>query len=302
MNEGALMTERQPVAFVTGASGFVGTHLTRRLVRDGWDVHVLKRPGSHLANAPEFSRVTTHAHDGSSEGMSFCVRNARPDVVFHLASLFLSQHSTKDVEPLIESNVLFGTQLLDAMQTSGVANIINTGTAWQHYNNADYDPVCLYAATKEAFEAILEYYVQAEGFSVITLKLFDTYGPNDPRPKLFNLLNRAATSGEPLDMSAGEQLIDLVYIDDVTEAYVVAAQRLLAGRVKQHERYAVSSGQLLPLKDLVETYAKVTDRHVTVNWGARPYRPREVMTPWSNGQPIEGWRPKIDLEEGLKHL
>lgn len=293
---------KQRVALVTGASGFVGSHLACRLVRDGWQVHALSRAGSRLPERAEFARVINHIHDGSTQSMVECVAQAKPDVVFHLASLFLSQHATKDVESLIQSNVLFGNQLLEAMKVCEISYLINTGTSWQHYNNEDYNPVCLYAATKQAFEAILEYYIQACGFKTITLKLFDTYGPDDPRPKLFYLLSKAAASGEPLDMSAGEQLIDLVHIDDVLEAYLIAAQRLLAGKVQQHESYAVSSGQSIPLRKLVELYARETKQAVRVNWGARPYRYREVMTTWKNFQNLETWQPKVTLAEGMQKI
>jgi nucleoside-diphosphate-sugar epimerase len=220
--------------------------------------------------------------------------------VFHLASLFLSQHETKDVNSLIKSNLLFGNQLLEAMKVNQVTNLVNTGTSWQHYNNDDYNPVCLYAATKQAFEAILEYYVQACGIKVITLKLFDTYGPDDPRPKLFHLLSAAATSGETLNMSGGEQFIDLVHIDDVTEAYLTAAQRLIECRAQQHERYAVSSGNPMPLRDLVDLYSEVIGSAINVNWGARPYRFREVMKTWTGGSNLEGWQPKYTLADGMK--
>jgi nucleoside-diphosphate-sugar epimerase len=222
--------------------------------------------------------------------------------VFHLASLFLSQHDAKDVESLIHSNVLFGNQLLEAMRVNEVSRLINTGTSWQHYNNEEYNPVCLYAATKQAFEAILEYYVQACGIKAITFKLFDTYGPNDPRPKLFHLLKKAAASGESLNMSAGEQLIDLVHIEDVIDAYLIAAQRLLNDKVLAHESYAVSSKKPLPLKKLVETFSTATGQNVKVNWGARPYRFREVMTTWRYGISIENWQPKVSLDNGLKMI
>ncbi len=287
------------VALVTGATGFVGSHVARRLIRDGWQVHILSREGSRLPDGTEFNKVTNHRHDGSIQSMVRCVANAKPNVVFHLASMFLVQHAPKDVEPLIASNVLFASQLLEAMAVNEVNCVINTGTSWQHYNNDDYNPVCLYAATKQALEAILEYYVQARGIKAITLKLFDTYGPNDPRPKLFHLLKKAATSGMALDMSAGAQLIDLVHIDDVVEAYLIAAQRLLEGKVSRHEQYAVSSGQPLPLKELTQVYARVTKQAGPVNWGARAYRFREVMVPWDRGIWIDGWKPRIELEDGL---
>ena len=302
MSDTSLKTTKQRVALVTGATGFVGSHLARRLVQDGWQVHVMSRAGSRLPDAHEFEQVTDHIHDGSTEGFVRCVAQAKPDVVFHLASLFLSQHATKDIDTLIQSNVLFGNQLLEAMRVNEVNFLINTGTSWQHNNNEDYNPVCLYAATKQAFEAILEYYIQACGIKAITLKLFDTYGPEDSRPKLFHLLNQAVRTGEPLDMSEGEQLIDLVHVDDVVEAYLIAAQRLLDGKVTQHERYAVSSGQPLSLKKLVELYAAINGQALYVNWGARPYRHREVMVPWNRGIRLLGWYPSVGLTEGIRYM
>lgn len=294
--------DRQRVALVTGATGFVGSHLARRLVREGWQVHLLIRAGSRLPDAPEFVHMTSHVYEGGTESVVRCVALAKPDVVFHLASLFLSQHATTDVESLVQSNVLFGNQLLEAIKVNGVNYLINTGTSWQHYNNDDYNPVCLYAATKQAFEALLEYYVQACGIKAITLKLFDTYGPDDLRPKLFHLLNQAAMSGKTLDMSGGEQLIDLVHIEDVVEAYLIAARRLIEEKKYQYETYAVSSLQPMPLRKLVEIYSEATKQTVRVNWGARPYRFREVMVPWNRGAIIEGWLPIIKLEEGIKTL
>jgi nucleoside-diphosphate-sugar epimerase len=171
------------VALVTGATGFVGSHLVPRLVRAGWQVHVVSRVNSRVPDAPEFFQVKMHTHDGTTEGMIRLIGDAKPVVVFHLASLFLSQHEASDVERLVVSNVLFGNQLLEAMKTHGVSHLINTGTSWQHYENKAYSPVNLYAATKQAFESLLQYYVEAHGLRAITLKLSDTYGPHDPRPE-----------------------------------------------------------------------------------------------------------------------
>ena len=124
---------------------------------------------------------------------------------------------------------------------------------------------------------------------VIALKLFDTYGPNDPRPKLFRLLKTVSERQEPLAMSPGEQLIDLVYIDDVVKAYLIAAERLQAGLAYDHESYAVSSGRPISLKELVRTYEQVTGKKLPIQWGGRPYRPREVMVPWNRGEKLPGW-------------
>ena len=286
---------------LTGATGFIGSQLAHRLLAEGYELAILVRPDSRLdVLQTVLSQIQVHVYDGSYASLLRAMEAAKPSLVCHLASLFLAQHRPEDVARLIESNLNFPTQLLEAMNHVGVKHFINTGTSWQHFQNESYNPVNLYAATKQAFEAILEYYVQACGIKAITLKLFDTYGPNDPRPKLFHLLNKAATATEPMDMSAGEQFLDLVHIEDVTEAYVIAAQRMLDGKVSQHERYAISAGKLLPLKELVHLYSEVTKQDITVNWGARPYRDREVMVPWNKGRSLPNWEPKITLFDGIQ--
>jgi nucleoside-diphosphate-sugar epimerase len=292
---------------ITGATGFVGSHLARTLVSDGWLVHILVRTSSSLAAIADIAdRLTIHTltppNTPTTESVATAVASAKPDIVFHLAAMFRAEHTPEDIAPMVEANVTFTTQLLEGMRLAGVNTIVNTGTSWQHYQDAPYDPVCLYAATKQAAEDIITFYCNAQGFKAITLKLFDTYGSADPRQKLFHLLKNAARTGDPLAMSAGEQLIDLVHVDDVTAAYLIAANRLLTDRVSQHEGYAVSSGRPIPLMKLVQIYAEVTGQCISVTWGARAYREREVMVPWAQGTAIASWSPKIALIDGLRDI
>src|SRR5439155_8470421 len=140
----------------------------------------------------------------------------------HLASYFVAEHRLQDVAPLIASNLLFATQLADAVTAAGIGRFVNTGTAWQHYQDAEYDPVCLYAATKQAFDDILRFYRERCGLRVVTLELCDTYGLGDRRKKLMSLLIERIKDRQPLAMSAGEQRISLVYISDVVEAFIRA--------------------------------------------------------------------------------
>lgn len=289
------------IALITGGAGYVGSFLAKRLVEEQWEVHVIVRAGSDLALlASVVKRVGLHVHDGSTDGMMHIMEAVKPSVVFHLASLFLAQHMPKDVVPLIQSNVVFATQLVEAMAQSNVRNLINTGTSWQHYENKSYSPVCLYAATKQAFEALLQYYVEARFIKAITLELCDTYGPNDPRPKLFHLLRKISESGETLAMSPGEQMLDIVYIDDVIDAYLLSAERLLNKDGGMQERYTVSSGKPISLKGVVASFEKLKGKKLSIQWGGRPYREREVMSAWDRGNKLPGWTAKMSLEAGLR--
>ena len=181
-------------------------------------------------------------------------------------------------------------------------NIINTGTFWQHYSNESYSAVNLYAASKQAFQSIIDFYVESYSIKAITLKLFDNYGPNDSRNKLFNQLSRAARTGNEIDMTMGEQLINLVYIDDVVEAYVVAHDLISEASYKGHQQFRVSSFEEISLKDLVLLYERLLGHPININWGGKPYRDREMFRPPNIGNNLPNWTPKIGLEKGLKLL
>ena len=287
--------------FLTGATGFIGSQLARRLLAEGHDLAIVVRPDSKLdilqAVLPQ---IHVHVHDGSYASLLCALEVAQPELVCHVASLFLAQHKPEDVASLVESNLNFPAQLLEAMNQLGIKRLINTGTSWQHFQNESYNPVNLYAATKQAFESLLAYYVEARDFKAITLKLFDTYGPGDTRHKLFSLLRKTARTGEPLRMSPGEQLLDLVYIDDVLDAFLLVMARL--SEVEKSESYAVSSPERLSLRALAKIYSETVGRPVPVEWGGQPYRSREVLLPWADHEPVPGWQPRVCLQEGIARM
>ena len=241
----------------------------------------------------------THRAINNAEQLAEILLKVRPHYVFHLASLFLSQHRPDQINELIQSNINFPTVLLEAMRLAGVKSLINTGTSWQHYENSEYNPVNLYAATKQAFDTIIKYYVEAHQFNVCTLKLFDTYGPNDPRPKLISLLYKCAKEGVGIEMSPGEQIVDLVYIDDVVEAYCVAVE-VLEKQVKGHKTYGVTSKRPMTLREIVQIFEEITKMPLNVVWGGRPYREREVMRLWDTFETLPFWAPKIPFEIGIE--
>jgi len=295
------MTARS--ALVTGATGFVGAHVVERLLADGWEVHAIARRESRLDPLSRvIERIRVHRADASIDAMRAIVGEARPDVVFHLASLFLSDHRPEDVARLVESNLSFGALLAEALSREGVLRLVNSATSWQHFEGQDYSPVNLYAATKQAFEALLQYYVEAHGLRVVTLELFDTYGPGDPRNKFINLMLEAARTGTPLAASPGEQSIDLVHVEDVAGAYARAGELLLDGVLGGHRRFGVSSGTPITLRALAAQLEGALRVKVPVVWGGRDYRAREVMTPWRAGRTLPGWQVSIPLHEGLKGL
>jgi nucleoside-diphosphate-sugar epimerase len=289
--------------FITGAGGFIGRHLVNRLISEGDSVHVLWRSSSKRT-VPDSWRtsVTVHVWDESAKHLIEIMAGAHPDLVVHLASLFIAEHSSAQVDALVQSNVLFGAQLLEAMAVSGVKRFLNFGTSWQHFQDEPYNPVCLYAATKQAFEAVIRFYVEGRDFRSITLKLFDTYGPGDDRGKLFSTLMRLLGTQESIALSPGEQVVDFAHVDDVVDATLVAAHRLLCEDGGKEESFGISGGHPLPLRELVALVGAIAGKPLNVQWGGRPYRAREVMAPWTEYPRLPGWNPRISLEDGIRRM
>jgi nucleoside-diphosphate-sugar epimerase len=286
---------------ISGGSGFIGSNLAKKIVDLGNEVHIIIIPSCNIDLLKGYEEnIIFHEYDGTYHSLDNAIKNSKPDVVFHLASVFISQHKPNDVENLISSNILFGTQLVEAMVQNEVYRLINTGTSWQHYHDAAYSPVNLYAATKQSMEDIIKYYYEADKLSALHLKLFDTYGPNDPRPKLMNLLKKAIISGEVLEMSGGDQLIDLVYIDDVVDAFYIASESIFNAK-NTNLSYGISSNSPIKLKKIIEIISNVIGRRIPIKWGGKPYKTREVMVPWNTFPRLEGWTPKIGLEDGVKN-
>ncbi|MGL5381218.1 NAD-dependent epimerase/dehydratase family protein [Clostridium sp.] len=288
---------------VTGATGFVGSNLCKRLIYDNHEVHVICRENSNLSSLDDIlDKVNIFRYGDDINTLIDYFKNIKADCVFHLASLFIAEHSSKDVSNLIDSNIKFSTEILEAMYLSNTKTIVNTGTSWQHFENDDYNPVCLYAATKQAFEAILTYYVNAYDFKAITLKLFDTYGETDKRNKLINNLKNIALNKTELNMSNGYQKIDLTHVEDVIIGFLHAFDLTRTGNFENNKSYAVCTGRTTTLRELIKVFEEVNNLKLNINWGARPYRFREVLIPWDNYTMLPEWKSTISLEEGVARI
>jgi nucleoside-diphosphate-sugar epimerase len=306
-------------ALVTGATGFVGSHVARALAASGAEVHALVRPGARLDRVPDLVDVVTfHTVEAHAEQVAAVVADIGPDVTFHLATHFVAEHRPADIDALVESNIAAPTRLADALASGGRGvTFVNAGTAWQHVEGEPYRPKNLYAATKQAFDDVLRHYTERRQLRAVTLNLYDTYGPRDHRGKLLSALVGALRSGEPLAMGSGEQLVDFVHVDDAAIAFLHAADvardpddgtvptfAISSGAISSGaiSSGAISSGGPCRVRDVVELLGEVAGHPVPVRWGARPDRPGDMVTPWYAGAPLPGWRPTIGLREGLAAL
>ena len=284
---------------LTGATGFIGKEFIRllqnyyeiiALVRDSSDILVLKNTNCKIVIFSDYKEINDIFINNNIDG------------VVHFASNIVIEHKLSDIEYLIDSNITFGTYLLEACKCTNVKWFINTGTFWQNFESDRYNPVNLYAASKEAFENIAKYYTETSNLIFTTIKLNDTFGINDTRNKIFNLWYQISQNGESLNMSEGEQIIDISYIEDIINAYKILIEHLNLDNKYDfnNEIFVVTNNEKVSLKELSKIFEDVTSSKLNINWGERYYREREVMMPYSVGKIVPNWNQKYSLRQAIQ--
>lgn len=286
---------------ITGITGYIGSHLARFLLPDCQVYGLVREP----LNLTYIEDITTKLHllkyDGSYESMDAALKTSQPDLVYHMAAYYTGAHGGEHVPKLVASNITLGAYLLEAMAAHGCPALVYATTYMTHYQGADYCPVNLYAATKQAFSDLLFYYTDAGFLKSATLVISDTYGPGDCRPKVLNVVKRASKTGERVTFPSGNSPYDVVHIDDVTAAFCLTGEQLMQG-VFQNETFQIVSESPLSLRDTVEKMLQVNQLTLNAGWGERPAAEREITELIRLHPTPPGWRAKVPLEEGLKSL
>lgn len=282
---------------LTGSTGFIGINLLKRL-SNKYEIIALVRSSSNTELIDDL--VYDKIIFSNEIELKKNIMQYKIEGIIHLASLYLKKHESEDVKQLIDTNIKFPTQILEASLNTSVKWFVNTSTFWEHYENSDYSPLNLYAATKKSFENLAKYYIETSNIKFVTLKLCDTFGPNDTRPKIMNLWQKNGNDNKVLKMSGGDQLINISYIENVIDAYQLLIEQVNDDEILLENTYCVSSDEIISLKKLYQIFYKATGIEVQIEWGYYPYSVRENMIPWNKGLIVDGWYPKINVLDGIK--
>ena len=290
-------------ALISGATSYIGLELVDRLVLAGINVHALLRPSSNLGVFDVLdTQPNCHVIDGTAENLTETVAAIAPDITFHLAGRYVKAHQTADIAPLIADNIRFGAQLLDAVTAAGCRHLINTGSYFQYADGIDPQPYNLYAATKQAFQEILDYYRHAHGLRATTLVLFDTYGARDWRPKLMPAILQAMRTGTELPLPADDPSLYLVDGGDIAAAFQHAAELLMQNPdVLDGQSFAVRDSQAYRISDIVDFFSQIGGTEIRTKPGAYAAPSAPLPALW-DGPVLPGWRPQLTLADGIRNL
>jgi UDP-glucose 4-epimerase len=279
---------------VTGASGFIGRALVRRLVAEGHrTVCTARRPADDVAEGAAWV-------PGDLTDRSFVhrlVTEARPTVVFHLASQVTGSRSIDVVTTTLANNLVASVGVLEAVTEAGCDRVVLIGSGDEPA--AGDSPCSPYAATKWAVGGYARMFLSLYGTPVTTARTFMVYGPDQPdTSKVVPYTTMSLLRGEAPTLSSGRRLVDWVYVDDVVDALLVLADAPdVIGRAVD-----VGTGRLHTVRHVVETISTLVGAGVEPVFGGIPDRQGETEAAADVAETARvcGWRPTTDLYEGLK--
>lgn len=286
---------------ITGATGYIGRRVVEMLSHER-DIVVLtlNRDVDKASALMPYSNVRHVEACDWPTVVDFC-----PDVVLHLATFSTSADSTDIIPRLIDSNVTYGAELLDALQRCAGANnmlFINVGSFAEYRLGLDAGQrdAYLYTATKSAFRHILDYYADKVGFRYITAVPYTVYGGRDTGKKLIDYVVESISADQPVDMTLGEQVLDFVHVTDVARFFATAALR--PDETEDRHEYHLGTSRGTTVRQLSDAVSRISGRKTNINWGGRPYRPLDVMHAVAPADEVRDkiWTAQITLDQGIK--
>jgi nucleoside-diphosphate-sugar epimerase len=276
-------------------TGHLGREVAHQLSQQGVAVYGLTRQA--VTRSSQLLQI-----DGSTDSVLAAFEQIHPDTVIHMAGLSRRDHRASDIEPFVEANILLGTQLLEGMRASGCRYMITVGTYLQHYDTDAFRAFNLYAATRQAFETVLEFYVDAYEISAVRLTLADVYSEHDTRPKLMTDIARAWSGSTSLSLKDPDAWVDLIHVEDAAAAFLQAASLLENGAIPNGmlSRYSVSSGEEITAQELVHRFERRAKRNLQITRDSAPAPSRRIKP--RRGAPVPGWTPRITLDDGIDRI
>ncbi len=297
---------------VTGAGGFIGSHLVERLVELGADVRALAEYNSlgswgWLDESPRRGEMEVVLGDVRDRDSARAATDGA-EVVFHLAALIAIPYSYEAPESYVQTNVVGTVNVLRAAQEAGAEHVVHTSTS-EVYGTARYVPIdeehplqaqSPYAASKIAADKLAESFQLSFGLPVAVLRPFNTYGPRQSARAVIPTVITQLLAGGPVALGNLTPTRDFTYVDDTVDAFVrIGAAPAAVGRVLN-----VGSGTEISIGDLVDRIESVVSREAPVERDDERVRPPEseverLCADAGVARDLLGWEPLVTLDDGL---
>jgi NAD dependent epimerase/dehydratase len=300
-------------ALITGAGGFVGSHLTERLVREGAHVRAMVHYNAlgtwgWLEHSPVRGDVEVVASDlADRDSVARAMKGS--EVVFHLGALIAIPYSYEAPASYVRTNIVGTLNVLQAARELGVERIVHTSTS-EVYGTAQYVPIdekhplqgqSPYSASKIGADKMAEAFHRSFGVPVVTVRPFNTFGPRQSaRAVIPTIITQCLAGSDTIRLGSLAPTRDFNYVADSVEGYLLAAGSDRAvGMVIN-----LGSGREISIGDLARTIVEMTGSTATIESDDRRVRPEaseveRLLADNALARSLLGWSPRVTLEDGL---
>lgn len=279
---------------VTGATGFIGSHLCRRLLALGAELHGISRTKrQHMEDGrwwqcdlTDFARVNE------------VVSAIQPDLIYHLASHVVGSRALDAVLPTMHANLVSTVNLMTAGAENDCPRIVLAGSLEEPQENAAA-PSSPYAAAKWAASGYARMFHSLYATQTISLRIAMVYGPDQPdASKLVPYIIRSLLCGESPRLSSGRREVDWIYVEDVLDAMIASANN----RGESYLRVEIGSGSSVSIGEIAERLCQLINPSIRPILGAISDRPcdRSWKADTTLAREILGWQSSTHLEDGLR--
>ena len=292
---------------VTGATGFIGSNLARKLLNEGYEVYILARKSSSLwriADIKDRLRIFNATLEDFGE-IDRAVSEIKPEIIFHLAT-YGGFSDQKEPDKIIDTDVIGTMNLFKACLRQGFSLFVNTGSSSEYglkeHPMSEQDelmPITYYGATKAAMSQFFSRIAKSQNLNIVTLRPFAVYGYYEEKERLVpHIIISSLKNWEPR-LSTPTSVRDFVFVEDVVEAYIATiGKKEIAG-----ECFNIGSGQQHSIGELARLAIELCGKKLRAIYGTRPSTQTVEPSCWvadiSKAEKLLGWKPKHSLREGL---
>jgi CDP-paratose synthetase len=245
---------------ITGANGFIGSNLVNLLNKKYKLILLIRLKKNLQKNKCDSNKNISYKYFKNNNQLSEVLKKIKADWLIHCATHYVKNHQSDDVVKIINSNIEFGTILLDNLNTMGIKNFINFSTIWENYNGIIDNPHNLYSASKQAFEKIINYYqINNKKINFFNLIISDTYGSNDKRKKLVSVLKKNISQRKKTEIISKNLFINLINVNDISSGVHI----LLMKKIKPG-KYSLINKKNFKISTLINKIER--EENINIKW------------------------------------
>ena len=265
---------------LTGSSGFIGSNLLENFSKNNEITLVVrKNVKKNIKSNKNIKIIKFNDYDE----LHYKLKKIKIDIVIHCATHYVKNHNYKDIDKLIESNILLGNIILENIKIMKVKKFINFSTVWEG-NFKINGFINLYSSYKKAFSSILNYYkITNPQTKFLELMLSDTYGSNDQRQKLINILRKNYQKNITTRISSKNLYLNLLNVEDI----VSAVEKILNIKIKPG-KFVLKNNRNYKVFDIIKFLNKQSKKKIKIMWNSNILIKNKIF----NYDELKGWSPK----------